>query len=331
MHTRSLRPPNDSVSALGLGCMGMSDFYGDADRAESLATIHAALDAGITVLDTADFYGSGHNERLLREALAERSREEVFIAVKFGALRSPDGGFVGVDNRPAAVKNFLSYTLERLGTDYVDLYQPARLDPSVPIEDTVGAMKEMVEAGYVRHLGLSEVGASTLRRAHDVHPISWLQIEYSLLSRGIEDEILPACRDLGVTVSAYGVLSRGLLTGTWTPDRSEHEQDYRSSLPRFQNENLEANLRMVNRLQDIAAEQDATVSQLAIAWVLAQGDDILPLIGARTRAHLQESLGALDVALSDNDLRRIESAIPKGAAAGARYDAAQMQMLDSES
>lgn len=330
MQTRTLGTTDESLSALGLGCMGMSDFYGGADRTESLATIEAALDAGITLLDTGDFCGAGHNELLIREALAEFDREDLFIAVKFGALRDPDGGMNGVNARPAAVKNFLAHTLQRLGVEYVDLYQPARLDPEVPIEETVGAIQEMKEAGYVRHIGLSEVGADTLRRAHDVHPISWLQIEYSLLSRGIEDEILPTCRELGVTVSAYGVLSRGLLSGEWTKERTEQGQDYRAHLPRFQDENLEKNLRLVDRLQEIADEKDSTVSQLAIAWVLAQGEDIIPLVGARKRHHLRESLGALTVSLSNADLRRIEEAVPRNAVTGTRYDEAQMQVLDSE-
>lgn len=330
MLTRQLGKNGPTVSALGLGCMGMSDVYGPADREESIATIHAALDAGITLLDTGDFYGMGHNELLLHEALSGRRREDVFIAVKFGALRSPDGSFIGFDGRPAAVKTALAYTLQRLGTDYIDLYQPARLDPAVPIEDTVGAIAEMVKAGYVRHIGLSEVGADTIRRAHAVHPITWLQIEYSLLSRSIEDEILPTVRELGIAVTAYGVLSRGLLSGHWSKERSETAQDFRSHLPRFSGENLERNLSLVEALGSIATEQNATVAQVAIAWVLSRGGDIVPLIGSRRRNQLQEALGALELHLSEDELARIEAAIPHDAVAGDRYEAGQMAMLDSE-
>ncbi len=330
MLTRQLGKNGPTVSALGLGCMGMSDFYGPADREESIATIHAALDAGITLLDTGDFYGMGHNELLLHEALSGRRREDAFIAVKFGALRSPDGKFIGFDGRPEAVKTALAYTLQRLGTDYIDLYQPARLDPAVPIEDTVGAIAEMVKAGYVRHIGLSEVGADTIRRAHAIHPITWLQIEYSLLSRGIEDEILPTVRELGIAVTAYGVLSRGLLSGHWSKERSETAQDFRRHLPRFSGENLDRNLSLVEALGSIAQEQKATAAQVAIAWVLSRGDDIVPLIGARRRNRLQEALGALELHLSEDELARIEAAIPSDAVAGERYDAGQMAMLDSE-
>ncbi|MEM6733709.1 MAG: aldo/keto reductase, partial [Myxococcota bacterium] len=312
MKQRKLGRGPQTVSTLGLGLMGMSDFYGPSDREESLATVGMALDAGVTWFDTGDFYGSGHNELLLREALRGRKREDLFIAVKFGGLRAPDRSFIGVDLRPASVKNFLAMTLQRLGTDYVDLYQPARLDPSVPIEETVGAMGELVEGGYVRHLGLSEMGANTIRRAHHTHPIESLQIEYSLISRGIEETLLPVTRELGITISAYGVLSRGLLSGHWTPARSEGaSREFRGHLPRFQGENLEKNLGLVEKLRTIAEGKGITVAQLAIAWVAAQGEDIVPLIGARTRERLEESLGAADVVLSDAELAAIEAAVPK--------------------
>lgn len=329
MIARSLGRTGPRVSALGLGCMGMSDFYGPADRAEAIATIRAALDAGITLLDTGDFYGSGHNELLLAEALRGRRREDVVIAVKYGVLRDPSGAFLGLDTRPAATRNFLAMTLRRLGTDYVDLYQPARVDPAVPIEETVGAIAELVRAGYVRHIGLSEAGAETLRRAHQVHPIASLQIEYSLLSRGIEAEILPACRALGVAVNAYGVLSRGLISGHWSADRAA-ARDFRAHLPRFTGANLERNLALVEALRAIAAPRGATVAQIAIAWVLAQGEDIVPLVGARRRDRLDEALGALDLALAPEERARIEAAVPRDAVAGDRYDAGQMASLDSE-
>lgn len=319
-----------SVSAVGLGCMGMSGMYGPADEAESVATIHAALEAGITLLDTGDFYGMGHNESLIRRALAGRMRERIFISVKFGALRSPDGGWGGVDGRPQALKNFLAYTLQRLGTDYLDIYRPARLDPAVPIEETVGAIADMVKAGYVRHIGLSEVGVETLRRAHKVHPIADLQIEYSLMSRGMEKEILPALRELGISVTAYGILSRGLLSGH-APAPGAQGDIRGLRMPRFQRENLRHNLKLVEALQRIAAEKHATPAQLAIAWVCSRGMDIVPLIGARRRQQLSEALAALKLQLDAGDLARIEAAVPAEQVAGTRYDAAQMAHLDSES
>ncbi len=330
MNLRQLGATGPRVSALGLGCMGMSDFYGPADEAESIATIHAALDAGITLLDTGDFYGMGHNEMLIRDALRDRDREAVAISVKFGALRDPAGGWQGYDGRPLAVKNFLTYSLRRLGTDHIDVYRIARVDPNVPIEDTVGAIAEMVQAGYVRHVGLSEAGADTIRRAHAVHPIVDVQIEYSLISRGIERQILPTCRELGVGVTAYGVLSRGLLSGHWSADRSVQPGDFRGYSPRFQGENLAHNLTLVEALRAIAQDRGATVAQVAIAWVLAQGEDIVPLIGARRRDRLTEALGALEFSLTPADIARIEEAVPADAAAGDRYAPAQLAFLDSE-
>ncbi|WP_036170949.1 aldo/keto reductase [Massilia sp. 9096] len=318
------------VARIGLGCMGMSDLYGPADRDESIATLHAALDAGITLLDTGDFYGMGHNEMLIRDALQGRTREQVQISVKFGALRGPDGSWSGYDCRPAAVRNFVAYSLKRLGTDYIDIYRPARLDPNVPIEDTVGAIADLVKAGYVKHVGLSEVGAETLRRASAVHPISDLQIEYSVISRSIEKAILPTARELGIGITAYGVLSRGLISGHWSRERTG-QKDFRNlASPRFQGENLDANLALVERMRVLAQELDVTVAQLAIAWVAAQGADIVPLVGARRRDRLQEALGAADLQLRPEDIARLESIVPPDAAAGERYNAAQMNHLDSE-
>jgi len=309
--------------------MAMSGVYGPADDAESVATIRAALDAGVTLVDTGDFYGMGHNEMLLREALRGRNRERVFIGVKFGAQWGPDRSHVGFDGRPASVKNFLSYTLRRLGTDYVDLYQPARVDGAVPIEDTVGAIADLIRAGYVRHLGLSEASAATVRRAHAVHPVAALQIEYSLLSRGVEGRILPTLRALGIALVAYGVLSRGLLGGrTLAGPRSAG--DGRERYPRFQGANLQHNLTLVNALRAVAEPKGITVAQLALAWMLGRGADVVPLVGARHRGQLTEALGAREVDLSPGDLARIEQAVPVGAAAGERYAPGQMAALDSE-
>lgn len=317
-----------TVSRVGLGCMGMSGSYGIADDTESIATIHAALDAGITLLDTGDFYGSGHNEMLIGRAVAERDRESFLLSVKFGGLRGPDGEYGGFDGRPVAMRNFLAYSLRRLGTDHIDIYRPARLDPNVPIEETIGAIAGQVEKGHVRYIGLSEVGAQTIRRAHAVHPIADLQIEYSLLSRGIEDEILPTCRELGIGITAYGVLSRGLISEaapeTFAPT------DFRAHSPRFQGDNLAHNRRLVGALAEIADANGISVAQLAIAWVLTRGDDIVPLIGTRRRDRLADSLGSLDVVLSDGELNVIEQTVPSGSAAGERYNAAGMASLDSE-
>jgi aryl-alcohol dehydrogenase-like predicted oxidoreductase len=334
METTTLGRGGPVVSRAGLGLMGMSGIYGQADDHESIATIHAAVDAGITLLDTGDFYGMGHNELLLRDALRRGiPRDRVFIQVKFGGQRDPSGAFVGQDGSPAAVKSSLAYTLTRLGTEYVDLYQPARLDPRVPIEDTVGAVAEMIAAGYVRYLGLSEVGVDTIRRAHAVHPVAALQIEYSLMSRGIEKKILPAVRELGIGVTAYGILSRGLLsTGT----ARLAENDPRARFPRFRDENHARNLELLAALEAIAERKGGgevggvTAAQLAIAWVASRGEDIIPLIGTKRRDRLAEALHALDLTLSTDDLAAIEAAVPANAVVGDRYDVSQMASLDSE-
>jgi aryl-alcohol dehydrogenase-like predicted oxidoreductase len=310
--------------------MGMSGAYGPADRDESIATIDAALEAGVDLLDTGDFYAMGHNELLIAEALRERPREDYRLSVKFGGQRGPDGAFLGYDASPPAVKTALAYSLTRLGVDYIDVYRPARLDPKVPIEETVGAIAELVQAGYVRCIGLSEVSAETIRRASAAHPICDLQIEYSLISRGIEQEILPVCRELGIAVTAYGILSRGLISGHFSADRELAGSDFRSHAPRFSAENRERNLALVDVLQAVAERSGATVAQVATAWVLSRGEDIVPLVGARTRERLAESLGALDVELSDEQLAELERAIPPDAVAGSRYAEQQMAMLDSE-
>jgi aryl-alcohol dehydrogenase-like predicted oxidoreductase len=329
MEQRRLGTTGPTVSAIGLGCMGMSDFYGPADRSESLGTIAMAVEHGITLLDTGDFYGMGHNEMLIGEALRSLPRDNLTISVKFGALRGPDLSWAGYDSRPAAVKNFLAYSLQRLGTDHIDIYRPARLDPQVPIEETVGAMADLVKAGYIRHIGLSEVGAQTIRRAHAVHPIADLQIEYSLLSRGIEAEILATCRELGIGITAYGVLSRGLISGHWSKQR-RGAQDFRAASPRFQGENLDRNLALAEALRGIAQTRGVTVAQLAIAWVASRGADIVPLVGARRRDRLEEALSATAVRLDAETLAAIERAVPPGAAAGARYAEAQLAHMDSE-
>ncbi|NVH73558.1 aldo/keto reductase [Paraburkholderia sp. JPY432] len=331
MKRRTLGRNGPTVSALGLGCMGMSDFYGPADRTESIATLHSALEAGVTLLDTGDFYGMGHNELLIREALAglpPSRRDAAIISVKFGALRDPAGGWHGYDSRPAAVRNFVAYSLQRLGVDHIDIYRPARLDPQVPIEETIGAIADLVKEGYVRHIGLSELGAASIRRAASVHPISDLQIEYSLVSRGIEEAILPTCRSLGIGVTAYGVLSRGLISGHWQAGAKTN--DFRAVSPRFQGANVAHNLALVEALRVTAEQRSVTVAQLAIAWVAAQGADIVPLVGARKRDRLAEALGSVDLEPSADDLAAIERAVPKGAVAGERYASAQMSQLDSE-
>ena len=329
MDHRQLGKSGPATTAIGLGCMGMSDFYGPTDRSESIRTIHAALDAGITLLDTGDFYGMGHNEMLIREALSSGHRDNVQISVKFGALREVERNWNGYDSRPAAVKNFLAYSLQRLGVEAIDIYRPARLDPNVPIEDTIGALAEMIKAGYIKHIGLSEVGSETIRRAHAVHPIADLQIEYSLVSRGIESDILKACRELGIGITAYGVLSRGLISGHWSKDRAV-AQDFRGRSPRFQGENLDRNLALVDALRTIAGDLRATPAQVAIAWVAAQGNDIVPLVGARRRERLTEALGALDVKLTNAHLAALAKAFPPGVASGNRYPDAQFLHMDSE-
>ncbi|MFI9510572.1 aldo/keto reductase [Nocardia sp. NPDC052566] len=328
--TVQLGKTGPTVSRIGLGAMGMSGMYGAADDAESTATIHAAIDSGVNLIDTGDFYGAGHNELLIGKAIAERAREDVVLSVKFGALRGPGGTWGGVDNRPEALRNFLTYSLQRLGVDYLDIYRPARLDPSVPIEDTIGAMAELVEAGYIRHIGLSEVGADTIRRAAAVHPIADLQIEYSLISRGIEANILPVTRELGIGITAYGVLSRGLLSDTVRGGATFAPNDFRAHSPRFQGENLSKNLQLVEALAEIAASKDVSVAQLAIAWALTRGEDIVPVIGARRRARWTETVGALDIQLTADELSTIEAAVPADQVAGDRYAAAQMAHLDSE-
>ena len=333
MQTRKLGRTGPDVSAIGLGAMGMSGMYGPSDRAESLATIGAALDAGINLIDTGDFYGMGHNEMLIGEALKGRRRDDVVVSVKFGAQRGPDQAWIGFDARPAAVKTACAYSLQRLGLDHIDVYRPARLDPNVPIEETIGAVADLVRAGYVRHVGLSEVGAATIRRAAAVHPIVDLQIEYALISRGPEDEILAVTRELGIAITAYGVLSRGLIGGhmrSVTTTGVHGQGDFRGHSPRFQGENLQKNLALTETLRAEAGKLGLSPAQAAIAWALAKGDDIVPVIGARTRERLAETLGALDRPLSPDEVAALETAVPRDAAAGERYPAMQMASLDSE-
>jgi|SRR5215831_335842 len=322
---RKLGHSGPEVFPIALGCMGMSGMYGPADEPESLATIHAAIDAGVNLIDTGDFYGMGLNEMLLAKAL-RFFRERVLVSVKFGAQRGPDGSWLGYDARPAALKTALAYSLNRLGVDHIDIYRPARLDPNVPIEETVGAIADMIKAGYVRYVGLSEVGAETIRRAAAVHPVVDLQIEYSIISRSPEAKIFPVLEELGISVTAYGILSRGLLSGSTISGSG----DIRNRFPRFSGENLSRNQAIIAKLKDIASGKGITQSQLAIAWALAKNPAIIPLIGSRTRAQLGESLGALEIALTPEEIAAIETAVPADSAAGTRYDAHQMQVLDSE-
>jgi aryl-alcohol dehydrogenase-like predicted oxidoreductase len=330
MKHRQLGSDGPMVSELGLGCMGMSGMYGPADRAESIATIHAALDAGINLLDTGDFYGMGHNELLISEALRGRPREDYLLSVKFGAQRGPDMAWLGYDSSPAATKTALAHSLTRLGVDHIDVYRPARLDPDVPIEETVGAIGEMVQAGYVRYIGLSEMGPETLRRAAATHPICDLQIEYSLISRGIEQAILPTCRELGTSITAYGVLSRGLISGNFKADRELTPNDFRAHSPRFNAENRTHNLALVEALDVLAKEREATVAQIVIAWAMARGEDIVALVGSRRTEQLYEALGAATLELTEAEMSAIEQALPAKAVQGDRYPERQMAMLDSE-
>lgn len=302
--------------------------YGHSDEKESIATIHAAVDAGINLIDTGDFYGMGHNEMLIGRALREMGsgRDKVLLSIKFGALRGPDQSWIGYDARPVAVKNFLTYSLQRLGVDHIDIYRPARLDPAVPIEETVGAIAELIQKGYVRYTGLSEVSAETVRRAAAVHPISDLQIEYALISRGPEKTIFPALRELGIGVTAYGVLSRGLLSGSKPQGRG----DFRGALPRFRGENYQKNQELLAPFQEFAVTKGATPVQIAIAWVLAKEPIAVPVIGARTRQQLGEALSAFEVELTPEDLDELERRVPAEQVAGSRYDPHQMRMLDSE-
>ncbi len=320
--TVKLGSTGPEVFRLGLGCMGMSGMYGATDDAESIRTLQTAIDRGVTLIDTGDFYGMGHNELLVGKAIAGR-REKVQLSEKFGALRGPDGSWGGMDTRPAAVKNFVAYSLKRLGVDVIDIYRPARLDPNVPIEDTIGAIADLVKAGYVRHIGLSEVGVETIRRAHRVHPIVDLQIEYSLASRSPEAEIFPALAELGISATLYGVFSRGLLTGS----KPKGPGDFRAYLPRFTGSNQQKNEDAVGELQRFARERNMTPGQLAIAWVLARQPAFVPVVGAKTVAQLEDSLGALSRTLSQADLAALDSIVT---ISGERYGAEQMKHLDSE-
>ena len=318
MENRELGRQGLIASAQGLGCMGMSEFYGHADEGEAIATIHRALDLGVNFLDTADMYGPFTNEMLVGRAIAGR-RDQVVLATKFGNQRGEDGAYLGINGSPEYVHSACDASLRRLAVDTIDLYYQHRVDQDVPIEETVGAMKELVDAGKVRYLGLSEASPDTIRRAHAVHPISALQTEYSLWTRDPEDQILPTVRELGIGFVAYSPLGRGFLSGRFQSPDDIPEGDFRKSNPRFQGENFRENLELVDRVREIAAEKEATPGQLALAWVMAQGDDVVPIPGTKRRAYLEENVGAVDVELTDDDLRRIDEVAPVGAAAGERY------------
>lgn len=328
MDQRNLGNQGLVVSEMGLGCMGMSEFYGTTDEDESVATIHRAIELGVTFLDTADMYGPFTNEKLVGKAIADR-RDQVVLATKFGNERGEDGSFLGVNGKPEYIRSACDASLSRLGIDYIDLYYQHRVDPETPIEETVGAMKELVEAGKVRYLGLSEAGAQTIRQAHEVHPISALQSEYSLFSRDVEDDVLPTLRELNIGFVAYSPLGRGFLTGRWKSVSDMPEGDTRAArFPRFEEENFRKNLELVERVKEIAAEKDATPGQLALAWVLAQGNDIVPIPGTKRRKYLEENASAADLTLTSDELRRIEEAMPRGSAAGDRYYEQQMRAVN---